>query len=196
VIAESPFFFAKLPDDTDISTHDTQRRLEEVCTRWPNASKAASATIFLVPVCSSVHWSLFAVYKFYDLFWSEGGEACIMHWDSRRPLHRGLEGRIRAFVQKMLQIHGATDSSNVFDYGKLPLREMSMPQQVNGTDCGYLMLYAAMSVCNNAKSPQHLELSESVSAEEKTRRMRAILRNLFRNKGQLDKGDNTISRNH
>jgi len=198
VIAESPLFSAKLQSSNKVGT---QWELQEVCRRWPNARKTLQAELFLVPWCDTnrMHWSLFGVHKPWKLIDTKNDQsgASIVHWDSYSSMHAQHHEYLRLFLKTLIEHNISTadgthlDPYVALDSKRLPLRKMPTPQQRNSTDCGFIMMDAAVRACKGAGDPSHMYGGEGdhVDAESLASEMRTTLHHLFLKQGVDDSSE-------
>ncbi|XP_073156904.1 probable ubiquitin-like-specific protease 2B isoform X2 [Henckelia pumila] len=94
----------------------------------------------LVPIVLWSHWSLLIFCNLGEGLDSEYGTPCLLLLDSLHAIGpKRLEPLIRRLLSDIYKIEGRTETREQLK--KLPLLIPKVPQQKNGEECGYIVLY-------------------------------------------------------
>lgn len=144
------FFFRKLEDldENQSQSFDPEAAFQRV-RKWTKKVNIFQKDYIFIPVNFRLHWSLIVVChpgevtNFADEELASSLKVpCILHMDSIRGSHRGLESRIKSYLLeewKERNTDAAEDISTKFM--NLRYLRLEVPQQQNSYDCALFMLH-------------------------------------------------------
>ncbi|XP_020551252.1 probable ubiquitin-like-specific protease 2A isoform X2 [Sesamum indicum] len=146
------FFFRKLADmDQDLSRAWEGRDAFQRVRKWTRNVNIFEKDYVFIPVNFSLHWSLIVichpgeVAKLRDKFMDDSSKLpCILHMDSIRGSHRGLENLIRSYLwEEWKERHNNQEEDISAKFSNLDFVALQLPQQENSFDCGLFLLHYA-----------------------------------------------------
>lgn len=107
---------------------------------WMKKEEIFSKKYVLVPIVRWGHWSLLIMCNMGKSFESESETPCLLLLDSMQDAHaKQLESGIRKFVSDLYSTGERTVTTKMIK--KIPFQIPKVPQQRNGEECGYYVLY-------------------------------------------------------
>ncbi|KAK4438099.1 putative ubiquitin-like-specific protease 2B [Sesamum alatum] len=146
------FFFRKLADmDQDLSRAWEGRDAFHRVRKWTRNVNLFEKDYIFIPVNFSLHWSLIVichpgeVAKLRDKCTAHSSKVpCILHMDSIRGSHRGLENLIRSYLwEEWKERHNKQEEDISMKFSNLDFVALQLPQQENSFDCGLFLLHYA-----------------------------------------------------
>ncbi|KAL3506729.1 hypothetical protein ACH5RR_032111 [Cinchona calisaya] len=130
---------------------------KEKVLNWIKRKNIFSKKYVIVPIVIWSHWNLLILCNFGECPQSESRAPCMLLLDSLQMMNPTLlEPGIRKFV---LDIHKVEQrSGNKQSIRKIPLLIPKVPQQRNGEECGYYVLYYISLFLENA--PKNFSISK------------------------------------
>ncbi|PIN06512.1 Sentrin-specific cysteine protease (Ulp1 family) [Handroanthus impetiginosus] len=146
------FFFRKIADmDRHLSRGCEERDTFQRVHKWTRNVDLFEKDYIFIPVNFSLHWSLIVICHPGEVASVKDNRTdgsckvpCILHMDSIRGSHRGLENLIRRYLWhewKVRQDNQEEDISSKFL--NLDFVPLQLPQQENLFDCGLFLLHYA-----------------------------------------------------
>ncbi|KAJ9538054.1 hypothetical protein OSB04_030787 [Centaurea solstitialis] len=144
------FFFRKLADfdENRFSLFDPKEAFQRV-RKWTKKVNIFQKEYIFIPVNFSLHWSLIVichpgeVVNFTDEELANSPKVpCILHMDSIKGSHRGLENCIRCYLLEEWKERSGDAAEDISrKFMNLRFLPLEVPQQQNSYDCGLFMLH-------------------------------------------------------
>ncbi|KAB2603334.1 hypothetical protein D8674_004339 [Pyrus ussuriensis x Pyrus communis] len=144
------FFFRKLADlDKDQSSACEGKAAFQVVHKWTRKVNVFEKDYIFIPVNYSLHWSLIVICHPGEVvnikdekIESLSKVPCILHMDSIKGSHRGLENLVRRYLcEEWKERHGDTSEDDYSKFLHLRFVALKLPQQENSFDCGLFLLH-------------------------------------------------------
>ncbi|VFR02962.1 unnamed protein product [Cuscuta campestris] len=118
----------------------TDRTTKAKVLDWIKKKEIFSKKYVLVPIVRWGHWCLLIMCNMGKSFESESETPCLLLLDSMQAAHaKQLESGIRKFVSDLYSAGEKTVTTKMIK--KIPFQIPKVPQQRNGEECGYYVLY-------------------------------------------------------
>ncbi|KAL3814377.1 hypothetical protein ACJIZ3_015645 [Penstemon smallii] len=145
------FFFRKLAEiDRVLSSTSEGGKAFQRVRKWTRNVDLFEKDYIFIPVNFSLHWSLIVichpgeVAKLRDKDVELSKRPCILHMDSIRGSHRGLEKLIRSYLwEEWKERYDKQDEDISSKFLNLRFDALQLPQQENFFDCGLFLLHYA-----------------------------------------------------
>ncbi|KAM1759942.1 hypothetical protein ACFX12_002870 [Malus domestica] len=148
------FFFRKLADlDKDQSSACEGKAAFQGVHKWTRKVNVFEKDYIFIPVNYSLHWSLIVIchpgevfvlsnYLADEKIESLSKVPCILHMDSIKGSHRGLEKLVQRYLcEEWKERHGDTSEDDYSKFLHLRFVALKLPQQENSYDCGLFLLH-------------------------------------------------------
>uniref|UniRef100_A0A164Y9F0 Ubiquitin-like protease family profile domain-containing protein n=1 Tax=Daucus carota subsp. sativus TaxID=79200 RepID=A0A164Y9F0_DAUCS len=108
--------------------------------KWVSRQKVFSSRYVFIPMCQSNHWNMLIICNIGEDMNSETNSPCMFLLDSLQIGEATrLEPRLREFVFHLYESGNRKESAE--EIFNIPYNIPSIPQQEDGTKCGYYMLF-------------------------------------------------------
>ncbi|KAM2007875.1 hypothetical protein FF1_002816 [Malus domestica] len=144
------FFFRKLADlDKDQSSACEGKAAFQGVHKWTRKVNVFEKDYIFIPVNYSLHWSLIVICHPGEVvnikdekIESLSKVPCILHMDSIKGSHRGLEKLVQRYLcEEWKERHGDTSEDDYSKFLHLRFVALKLPQQENSYDCGLFLLH-------------------------------------------------------
>ncbi|TQE05731.1 hypothetical protein C1H46_008637 [Malus baccata] len=144
------FFFRKLADlDKDQSSACEGKAAFQGVRKWTRKVNVFEKDYIFIPVNYSLHWSLIVICHPGEVvnikdekIESLSKVPCILHMDSIKGRHRGLENLVQRYLcEEWKERHGDTSKDDYSKFLHLRFVALKLPQQENSFDCGLFLLH-------------------------------------------------------
>lgn len=145
------FFFRKLADlDKDPGSISEGRAAYQRVRKWTRKLNIFEKDYIFIPVNYNLHWSLLVICHPGEIITFEDDDdlksspkvPCILHMDSFKGSHKGLEKLIQSYLLEEWKGRNSEFPDDITSrFSNLRFVRLELPQQENSSDCGLFLLH-------------------------------------------------------